>query len=600
MRKTKLNTVVHRGLSRRALLGRVALGAAAWRLHAEIDSPLKTLKPEHPRLILNDAELPRIRSLTKENPLARRLFADLLKEAERLLGVLPLDLRSGGMRIPPPSRRVLERIYTLALVYRLDGRKAFLDRAVREMHSAASINDWNPAHFPEVAEVTQAMGIGYDWLHAGLSPGERVWIKKAMVDKGLDPAIAAYSAGTGWVTGAGTWNLISNAGLGIGALAIADEEPEKCGAVMRGVLESIPHGMAVFNVDGGWPEGPGLFHAGTEAAACLVAAMESALGTDFGVSAAKGLDHAGRSRVYAAGPSGKTIESFDLPDDSGTMPEMFWLARRFGQPVLAWYEERQVERAAHADALDLVWYPKEAKSPQAAGWPLDALIGGGQVAVFRSAWEDPSALFLSVKAGENKAWRAHFEPGSFALMAGGVRWSMEMGPFPRLRTEFHNSILIDDEGPDSKAEARVVKREFTPDLAWVQIDLSKTYPAKVKSLTRRIGLAQRQAVLIEDRMVASPPVEFLWQMITEAELTFDGQNAEMQKDGWTLLAEIHTPRHAVFDVVTPASAAGQGAGIKKLVVRLGEKVSDLDLNVSLTPYKTGTPRPKIAVKFPAA
>ena len=563
-------------------------------LRGETESPLRTLKPEHPRLILTDAELPRIRSLTKENPLARKIFAELVKEADRLLAVPPLELKPQTTRIPPPSRRLLERMYTLALVYRLDGRKVFLDRAVREMHSAASTKDWNPTHFPEVAEVTQAMAIGYDWLFPGLVAQERLWIKQAIVEKGIDPAIAVYGTSGGASVGTGVWNLLGNTGMGIGALAIADEEPEKCAAVMRGVLESIPRGMSIYNVDGGPQEASGLFHIATEAVACFVSAMESALGTDFGISSAKGLEHAGRFRVYASGPSGKILTGFDNADDPGSAPELFWLARRFAQPVLAWHEERQVERTARADALALVWYPKETKSPQAAAWPLDALFAGAQTAIFRSAWDDPAALFLAVKGGDNKNGHAHVDFGSFAFTAGGVNWAIDLGQYPRSRTEFHNTILIDDENQDAKAEARLVRHEFLPEISWVQIDLTKTYPAKVKSLTRRVGLAQRQTVLIEDTLSAAQPVELLWQMITDADLTFDGQNAELQKDGWTLSAEIHTPRHAVFDVVTSAP------GIKKLVVRLGEKVSDLDLNVSLTPHKTGTPKPKTTVKFPAA
>jgi len=78
-----------------------------------------------------------------------------------------------------------------------------------------------------------------------------------------------------------------------------------------------------------------------------------------------------------------------------------------------------------------------------------------------------------------------------------------------------------------------------------------------------------------------------------------GQTAELQKSGWTLSAEILSPRHAVFDL-SPAlapAAQPQNPVVKKLVVRLGEKVTEMDLKVTLTLHRSGQPKPKIAPKF---
>ena len=152
-----------------------------------------------------------------------------------------------------------------------------------------------------------------------------------------------------------------------------------------------------------------------------------------------------------------------------------------------------------------------------------------------------------------------------------------------------------------RAEARIVKHDFTPDLAWVQIDLSKAYPTRVKQFQRRIGLANRQAVLIQDTIQADQPADIVWGMVTDAEIVVNGQTAELTKDGWTLSAEIRTPRHAVFEVASTKAPPpqAQNTGTRKLVVRVGDRVADLDLNIVLTPHKTGTPKPKITARFPA-
>jgi hypothetical protein len=181
-------------------------------------------------------------------------------------------------------------------------------------------------------------------------------------------------------------------------------------------------------------------------------------------------------------------------------------------------------------------------------------------------------------------------PGYF----GRQRWT-----YYRMKTESHNTVLIDDENQDVRAEAPIVGHAFSPELAYVDIDLSKAYPRRLKQFRRKIGIAQRQSILIQDVIHANQPVEALWGMVTDAEISLNGQTAELKKDGWSLSAEILSPRHGVFDVVstTPPSPQAQNHGTRKLVVRLAEKVTDLELNVMLTPYKTGQPKPKITVRF---
>ena len=90
-------------------------------------------------------------------------------------------------------------------------------------------------------------------------------------------------------------------------------------------------------------------------------------------------------------------------------------------------------------------------------------------------------------------------------------------------------------------------------------------------------------------------------MLTDADVSLNGQTAELKKNGWTLSAEILSPRHAVFDVISAAAPAPQAPnpGVKKLVVRMGEKVTDMDLKVTLTLHRTGQPKPKITPKFGA-
>jgi hypothetical protein len=595
---------------RRVIAGVIAAAALAW---GATDDPLRTLRTEHPRLILLDSDLDHIRLLIQQNPLARKVHADLVKEADKLISAPQVEYKLVGPRLLAQSRHCLERVYTLALLYRLEKKPQYLDRAVRELRAAAEFKDWNPSHFLDTAEMTHAFAIGYDWLYPALSQDERTWIRGALVEKGLNAGLAAYETQASWVGSRTNWNQVCNGGVGIGALAVADEEPEKSRVLVRDALDSLPRAMAAYGPDGGWAEGPSYWHYGTTYAVYFIAALESALGTDFGLSAAKGFDRTGRFRVYGSGPSGKSFNYADAHDHVDPAPEMFWLAHRFKEPVYAWQEQRILETGGTPEALDLVWFQPEGRSPKQDSWPLEAIFHGVQVAFLRSAWDDPDALFVGVKGGDNRANHSHLDLGSFVMDGGGVRWALDAGPddynlpgyfgrqrwsYYRMRTEAHNTVMIDNENQDPRAEASITNHLFSPGLSWVELDLTQSYARRLKQLHRKIGIVQGQQVFIEDTLESEQPAETLWGMLTEAEVALNGQTAELQKNGWTLSAEIVSPRHAVFDVLSPSAPAPQASnpGVKRLVVRLGEKVNEMDLKLTFTLHRTGQPKPKITQK----
>jgi hypothetical protein len=615
-------------ITRRVLLGQLACIAC---LAQPDDDPLHALRIAHPRLILPDSELDKLRTAIRENPLARRIYNDLEREADRLGTVPPVEYKLAGPRFVLHSDRVLDRVTILALMYRLTGRDPYRHRAVAELRAAASFKDWNPARFTETAEMIHAFALGYDWLYSALSPDERGWIRVALISTGLDQAIPVYRRDGGWPHDHYNANIVCNAGVGLGALAAAGDPKEdggqaindKCGTVLRLVLDSIPRGLATYGVEGSWPEGTDYWDSVTKYACVLFSGLQTALGNDYGLSSSHGVDRAGRFRIHTTGPFGRAFNFGDSEEDPELAPEMFWLARRFANPVYAWAEQRSLEakgtgRNSRPDVYDLAWFARDAKSPQQPpAWPLDSIFRGVDVATMRSSWEDPTAIYLGVKGGDNKAAHAHLDLGSFVLDAGGVRWAADLGPddydlpgyfnarqrwtYFRTRTEAHNTLLIDGENQDTRAEARLTRQDSSPDFSWVQIDLSRANPGKLKQWTRRIGMAQKQAVLISDSLHSDQPVEVIWGMLTDADIVLTGQTATLRKNGWTLTAEIRTPRHAVFDMAPIHSTPPQGPnpGFKRLLVRLGDKVTDLDLSIVLTPWRDGQSRPKITATFPA-
>ena len=83
------------------------------------------------------------------------------------------------------GRYAVYYILTEAMAYRLTGDARFLARAKSDLMTVAAFKDWNPRHFLSVGEMSFAVGIGYDWLYAKLTPEERATLKQALMEKSL-------------------------------------------------------------------------------------------------------------------------------------------------------------------------------------------------------------------------------------------------------------------------------------------------------------------------------------------------------------------------------------------------------------------------------
>ena len=283
----------------------------------------------------------------------------------------------------------------------MDGDKRFADRARDEMLAAASFDDWNPPHFLDTAEMTAAMAIGYDWLFDALSPDDRATIRQAIIDKGLKPGLAAYQKGEWWTKVNHNWANVCAGGLALGALAIADEEPDLRGRFWKRLCKAMDRPLAVFAPDGGLPEGPGYWVYATKYTVFYLAAAETALGTDLGMGDVEGLDKTGFYRIQTNGPVGKSFNFADSSDFAGVASQMFWLSRHFNQPVLAISEREYAPK--WGDVFHLLWFDDRGTSLSDANVPLDALFRGVNVACFRGAWNDRQTFYIGFKGGSNSA-----------------------------------------------------------------------------------------------------------------------------------------------------------------------------------------------------
>jgi len=576
----------------------------------------------HPRLIATDTDLSRIKRYIQSNKTASALWKRMLQSAERILKEPPAEYRiPDGLRLLGTSRRVLRRVYTLALAYRLTGRAAFAQRCIKELKKAASFPDWNPRHFLDTAEMSHAFAIGYDWLYEVLDPATRAVLLRAIVEKGLGPGLKCYrgTARYGWWTRSQhNWNQVCNGGLGIAALAVADEQEALAGEILTNALRSIQRPSRRYAPDGAWGEGPGYWNYATFYHVCFLAALKSALGTDFGLSKAPGFDRTGLFPIAMTGPTGLSFNFADAHAGRIQAPQLFWFAREFSLPVCSWYEQKH----ARPHPLDLIWFTPQARSPKQFGLPLGFYFRRVEAVTLRSAWEDPNALFLGLKAGSNRVNHSHLDLGSFVLEARGVRWAVDLGAdnynlpayfgrnrwtYYRLRAEGHNTLVIGGgKGPDQdpNAEARITAFSGDFPKLFAVADLTPAYAGKALSVKRGVALKAGRFVL-QDEIRLRAPENVWWFLHTKAKAqpSKGGRTVLLSQGGKILAVRLTSPKQAAFSIMParplPGSPDPKGQaknhGIRKLALKLKE-VREARITVEFIPAGGGDLPEPIEVK----
>ncbi len=404
--------------------------------------PLATLRAGHPRLLFVKTEQQRIAEQAQADALLARLIEqNRVNAAEMLTGPTVRYEIPDGKRLLSQSRQCIRRVMAMAMAYRLSGDERFADAAVQEMLIAAKFKDWNPRHFLDTAEMTTALAIGYDWLFDAIEPGDRETIRTAIVELGLKEGQKVYESNGWWATGDNNWNQVCNGGMILGALAIADEEGELAGEIISRALKSIPHGVSVYEPSGAYPEGPSYWQYGTSYTCLTIKGLNTALGTDFGLQRTPGLSETGWFRIHTIGPTGLYFNYADCSGSARLASAMFLLADVYDQPDFArWHRERLAEQIPaetrlNARSLDrffpleIAWYDTQGQSPARFEAPLDAMFAGRQdIVTMRSRWNDPDAIYVGFKGGDNQTNHGHLDIGSFVLDAHGVRWRWTLAP----------------------------------------------------------------------------------------------------------------------------------------------------------------------------
>lgn len=531
-----------------------------------------SMSAQHPRLLLLKGEETLINQQVKKHAEWNNVHQAILAECDKLVNEKTLERIQTGKRLLSVSRECLRRVFQLSYAYRTTGDQKYLKRAESEMLAVSGFTDWNPSHFLDVAEMTLGVAIGYDWLYDKLPEESRLKIRQAIREKGIDPS---YDKKYNWfLSSDNNWNQVCNAGMVFGVLAIAEHEPDLAEKTITRALESLPKAVKpAYHPDGAYPEGFGYWEYGTSFNVLLVSVLEKVLGSDFGLSQSSGFLKTADFFQNLVGPTGLAHNWGDSGLKNGLSPAMFWFAGKNDDPTLLWSQRNMMSsknvRFVGNRLLPamLIWGAKadleKVKAPVHKVW-----IGQGPspVALMRTSWTDPNAIFVGVKAGSPSVSHAHMDIGSFVIDAQGERWASDFGMQDynsletkgvdlwnkaqnsqrwevfRLNNFAHNTLTFDGQLQNVKGYAKIDARSQDEAQPAVTMDISQIYKDQVAEAKRGIAIQDQKYVVVRDEIkTLDKPVKMRWNLLTAAQVKIiDGKTVELTKNGKKMLLKFET------------------------------------------------------------
>lgn len=499
----------------------------------------------HPRLIFADIEKDKIFRRLKTDINILKIHDSIISECGTICELPLLKRKLTGIRLLSVSREALKRIFYLSYTYRITEELQYADRAIAEMVNVCGFEDWNPNHFLDVAEMTMAIAIGYDWLYDVIPSDKKRIIVDAIYKKAFIPSRDPKLA---WFYNAkNNWNSVCNAGLLYGAIAVYNELPDISDAIIRRCIDSNPNVMSVYAPDGCYPEGYNYWGYGTLFQVLIIDALERNFGNDFGLSGKQGFLQSAKFMQFISAPSGDCFNFSDSPLVDKVNIPMWWFAKRNNDVSLLYVENMRLDdnivNVAEARFLPLLPIFASRLDAKDIAMPTENYWFGNGVTpifVYRSGWNRSMDSYLAVKGGSPSTSHAHMDAGSFVYEYAGVRWASDLGmqdynsleskgvkvwdssqngqrwEVMRMRNDFHNTLTVDSGLHIVKSNAQIKYTFCNPSRKGAVVDLTSSL-GKLKMARREISLDSDDHLIVIDSLCTKDyPTDISWIMVTYA------------------------------------------------------------------------------------
>ncbi|MBE6565010.1 MAG: hypothetical protein E7655_07040 [Ruminococcaceae bacterium] len=582
----------------------------------------------HPRIMLTEDDFTRLKGYAKTD----KTFQNWVKTLETQYGTQSSEFKAApvsyqlpdGVRLLEISRKAKNRIIPWCLLYRLTDEKAYAERVWKEVNALCNFKDWHPDHFLDTAEICYPMAIAYDWLYDYWTVERREKMESATLKMGIMPGLDKYE-GRLFMWEDGNWTGVCNGGLSAAALAYANVYPEECSALIGYAIRNVERGMYTYAPDGGYQESLNYWAYGTEFLHIMIASLDSACGTNYGLYDSPGLAASSYFTAY--------LETEDFgwafhDDHSDQLPNthfLSWFAKKTGDPSINRLRRNSIDnkvRSVHF--YDLMWYDPQNISDDVQ-LNLDAYYTEVGSVTMRDTWKN-DALFVGLHGGSNAAHHGDLDIGNFVIGGAGYMFLTELGMdnynipgyfdsqqrwnYYRKRAEGQNTLVIgdvsyakEDQSKDAVGTFKRVENNDTSSIA--VLDMTSAYAQATDGQRGAMLTDNRTTVIVQDEMHLKTPEIVRWGVHTIGTVTVseDGRSASIKRGNHILFCEIvsadasltfSTAKAASYDPNYPkTSGENGGSGFNKLMIITPNKVTDFECAVVFKVIKSGEAAPNL-------
>lgn len=543
---------------------------------------------EHPRLLFTKADEPGVKDMIDNYRQPHELAGFLKAKADSLALApqIPYGKDKNGA-ILWTSRAYVNRLGTLALMYRLTGDKKYADAVNEALLWVCAYPDWNPAHFLDTAEMSTAVAIAYDWLYDVLPQETKDIVKHSLYERAVARVLGEYEYGApgSWAKRETNWNVVCNTGMTLAALAIAEDYPDEAATILDNAAEYMPNCLKHFSPDGVCYEGPAYWN---YTATYLSAYLKAVADNDSGrgeIAQLPGLDKTALYSKRTLMPSGRVFNFANASKDPLNTSAYFFFSKYYNQPEVAEWYRNELQKVIGNNFglnqmffLSLPWYDISTNDANRSLPPLDVYHNTiNDIIVFNGNRDKPGALFLIAKGGTPNQAHQQMDCGTFLVESDGICWTEDLGAddyslpgfwdykvggqrwnYFRNNNFSHNTINIDHNLQNAEGHAYVCEENHDAMMPSVRLDMTSLYYDKADSALRRFTLVDDCTIEIEDEIKLLDPKSVVsWVVATAADVVTDGREAILSKDGKSFCIRFITPANVQLKTY-PASTCHEG------------------------------------------
>ncbi len=581
-----------------------------------------------PGVIADQTVFDRVKEELSYDENVKAWYAALQKRALSYMDKPVTEYEVVNNRLLTAATQVYTRVSELAFLYKITGDTAYASRAWLELEAAANFPDWHSSHYLDVAEMSLAFAVGYDWLYDTLTQEQRLIMARAFEKNAVDTFnYCMHSGRGGWLNHRSNWNIWVRNGIISGILAMYEdlEHPGAAAAAFEKAMVGLEIMIDEFAPDGAWVEGTAYWNTTVTFMAQLISTLENKTGRYYGYDNLSGFPETAYFSTHLTGAGG-VFNYADTTVRRDNPAVEFWFSDRLEDEGLKNLRlQNMKDYNLSSSLLDILWYtpPKSDVMPQLKDDIVYEKLG---IASFRSGW-DKTAAFAAVKGAEIGASHFHYDGGTFVYDWGGARFAYELGRDSyatttgenarrynyKIRAEGHNTLVInpgEDPGQKDGAAATMVRSQTDDTKSFTILDLTALYQDTEsddgytgRDIKRGFMLdKQTGALTVRDEIHLTKASELYWFMHTGTQITLsaDQKSAVIDQNGVKVKAELFCDTDARFDVMdawildTTPEYPGQGKNnhYKKLAVHM-QNVQDTQITVTLTPVTEDMPQPTV-------